>query len=169
MQVKRKLYCGGKFAFDYQKQDYETQVKNDYRANILGNFHLLLDNNKCVEITENVNYIGPFYFETDGMIDKDIVSTEKQMIEQCTDAIFLLDDGLCPGTISELIYASTLSKTIHIFYIKRKDTEETESTLHSPCWYPIILSEQLNNKTIIYSCDSFDDANQKMKKIINSF
>lgn len=166
MQAVRKVYCGGAFVFDYQDKDYEVFAKDDYRANILGDFKLLLYNNKPIKLTDKIEYIGPFYFETNDMIGEDIVNIEKKMIEKCTDAIFLLDSGLCPGTISELIYASSLLKDIYIFYIKRKETEETESNLHSPCWYPILLCKTINKKTKVYSCESLEQAKEKIKQLL---
>ncbi len=168
MQRIKKIYCGGVFSFDYKVQDYKKLVKDDYRANILGDSELLLHKQDFIRISENLIYLGPFYFETDNMIDNNIISIEKKMIEECTDAIFLLDNGSCPGTISELIYASTVGKNIHIFYVKKQDDEETESELHSPCWYPILFSKQLNYNTLIYSCNSKEDAKNKINNLISN-
>lgn len=165
----KKLYCGGKFTFDFQKKRYETDVLNDYRCYLLGNPHLLLESNKPIKLKENLEYIGPFYFETENMQDIYIVKKEKQMIDESTDCIFLLNDGLCPGTISELIYASMLAKNIYIFFIKQNDNEETESSLHTACWYPIILSQQLNNnKTKIFSAKSLIEAQEQIDKLIKN-
>ena len=164
MQIK--LYCGGKFHFDYLIEKYELKAKDDYRSNILGDYKLLLEKHQFVSLSENIDYIGPFYFESDGMIDIDIVKFEKTMIENCTHAIFLLEDGLCPGTISELIYATLLNKNVNIFYIKYNNDKETESTLRSPCWYPMLLSKELNNAVNIVDCKSIDDAKMKIRNFV---
>ena len=84
----RKIYCGGAFNFDYLNDGYREYAERDYRAMILGGASLLLERNECVKINENVEYIGPFYFETDGMKDHDIVQSEWDMVKNCTDAIF---------------------------------------------------------------------------------
>ena len=41
----RKLYCGGRFAFDYLNPAYRDLAKEDYRAQLLGNENLLLEFN----------------------------------------------------------------------------------------------------------------------------
>lgn len=146
---KIKLFCGGKFHFDYLNDNYIEAAKNDYRSFILKDVELLLKRQNYVEISSNIDYIGPFYFETDGMIDKEIVENEMKMINEATHIFMLLEDGLAPGSVSELIYASTLKKNISIFFIKYAESEETESSLHSPCWYPIIMS----NILVKYNCD----------------
>jgi len=163
---KRRLYCGGSFCFDCRDADYQKLAENDYRARLLGNVDLLLQKSEGVPIGKNTLYIGPFYFETENMTDRDIVSSESKMIRACTDAVFLLDDGLCPGTVSELILASTLKKNIHLFFVQRAKSEETESELHSPCWYPILLSQQLNENTHVYPCESVHTATQAIYKLI---
>lgn len=154
----RKIYCGGAFNFDYLNDGYREYAERDYRAMILGGANLLLERNECVKINENVEYIGPFYFETDGMKDHDIVQSEWDMVKNCTDAIFLLDGAGCPGTVCELTAASMLGKRVHIFYIRKADGEETESDLRTPCWYPIIHSLTVNANTCIYGYDSIAEA-----------
>ena len=154
----KKIYCGGSFNFDYLKCGDRDDAAEDYRAVLLGGADLLLERNGCVKINENVEYIGPFYFETDGMKDRDIVHSEWEMVKKCTDAIFLLDGAGCPGTVCELTAASMLGKRVHIFYIRKGEGEETESDLHTPCWYPIIHSLAVNEKTAICKCFSAEDA-----------
>lgn len=79
-----RLYCGGSFCFDYLKDNFKLSAAEDYRAIILKDVDLLLMQNDEVSLSDRLKYIGPFYFETDGMIDKDIVKAEKQQIETCT-------------------------------------------------------------------------------------
>ena len=162
---KIKLFCVGKFHFDYLNDNYIEAAKNDYRSFILNDVELLLKRQNYVEISSNIDYIGPFYFETDGMIDKEIVENEMKMINEATHIFMLLEDGLAPGSVSELIYASTLKKNIYIFYIKYNESEETESNLHSPCWYPIIMSKLINKDNCdIIACKDYKDA---INKILN--
>ena len=136
------LYCGGSFDFDFLQEGYEQKAAEDYRAALLGDVQRLLHNAGTVRLNEGLSYVGPYYFETDGMLDRDIVQTEKDQIERCTVAIFLLDGAACPGTVGEMVYAAALNKDLRIFYIL--DEQETESGLHSPCWYPMILCQQLD-------------------------
>lgn len=158
----KKLYCGGTFPFDFQNENYIEQVRCDYRAQLLGSEEKLLERSNGVLLRDGLWYIGPFYFESDGMLDSDIVAAESHMVETCTHAIFLLDDGCCPGTITELTMASLLGKEVRIFYIRKPDKEETESTLHSPCWYPIVFSHLKNPHTAIFCCTSKEDATARI-------
>lgn len=66
----------------------------------------------------------------------DIIRCEKRMIESFSDAIFLLDDAACQGTLTEIMYAGSLGKTLHLFYVQHNENKETESELHAVCWYP---------------------------------
>ena len=157
-----KLYCGGTFGFDFLENGYRQKAATDYRAVLLGSADLLLEKHEYIPLSDNLRYMGPFYFETKGMIDRDIVNAEVQMIKECTNAIFLLDNAACPGTIAELTLASTLGKTVEIFYIKYSDDEETESELHSPCWFPILMSSIMNNSTHITGCFDYNDAVAKI-------
>lgn len=156
----RKIFCGGMFCFDFRDVGYELQAAQDYRVGLLGSVDALLrpEKDEGVMITDNVVYVGPFYFETDDMQAEDIVRSEKQMIESCTDALFLLDGPSCPGTITEIMYANSLNKNLHIFYICRSEDEETESDLHTPCWYPVLFCGMTNPKVSVHPCRSVKEA-----------
>lgn len=158
----KKLYCGGVFPFDCRDNNYLEQAALDYRARILGDVNLLLRKSSGHLPWKNLIYIGPFYFEAPEMVDTDIVRTEIEMVQNCTHAIFLLDDGTCPGTIAELTFASLLSKQIAVFYLRRPDSEETESPLHSPCWYPIRFAQIQNPNTLVFSCQDREEATRKI-------
>ena len=160
----RKLYCGGRFHFDYLRDGYLEDAAKDYRARLLGDVAHLLQRSDGVQLHETVDYIGPFYFETDGMQDRDIVQVEWEMVQNCTDSIFLLETADCPGTVCELTAASLLGKRVHIFYLR--DNGETESLLHTPCWYPILHSVSVNENTRIYECESLEDAVEKIIKTV---
>lgn len=164
-----KLFCAGAFNFDYLDNDYREKAKTDYRSILLGSENLLLEKHAYISLKENLSYMGPFYFEAEGMTDKLIVDSEIKMIKKCTHAIFLLDGGCCPGTIAELILASDLNKNVEIFFIKRNDNEETESILHSPCWFAIIMSKLNNPNTKITSCSDYKDATEKILNYISNF
>lgn len=164
----KQVYCGGTFTFDCRDAAYRRAAALDYRARLLGSVDLLLQKQEYVTLREHVRYIGPFYFETEGMQDADVVACEMNMIRTCTDAVFLLDEGNCPGTISELTLAAMSGKRIAIFYIRRPDDEETESSLHTPCWYPILLSGLLNSRTAVYPCLDYDDASEKIAAYVRA-
>ena len=156
-----KLYCGGKFHFDCMEEDYLENASKDYRAALLGDVNKLLRGSGSIRISDDISYIGPYYFETGNMIDSDIVRKEMQMIENCTCALFLLEDSSCPGTVSELIYAAALQKKICVVYVK--DENETESSLRSPCWYPIIQSRLINkNSVTVIQCPDLEQAKKKI-------
>lgn len=162
----KKVYCGGRFGFDYLDDGYIDNAKHDYRSVLLGRAELLLQRSTSVKINESAEYIGPFYFETDGMQDRDIVKSEWEMVKECTDAVFLLDDACCPGTVCELTAASMLGKKVHIFYIRAKEGKETESELHTPCWYPIIHGLTVNENTSVCECKDYADAAEKIKALV---
>ena len=164
----RKFYCGGSFGFDYLQPNYQEQAAADYRAILLGSADLLLQRSDGVLLNAETLYIGPFYFESDGMLDRDIVKSEMDMVKNCTDAIFLLDNACCPGTICELTMASMLGKRVHLFYLRKADDEETESSLHTPCWYPILHSSIINENTRLCACGSLEDALDKMRRLLES-
>ena len=165
----RKLYCGGVFNFDYQQAGYYEQAAADYRAILLGSPDRLLQRSDGVKLSTGVTYIGPFYFESDGMLDRDIVQNEVDMVRNCTDAVFLLDGACCPGTICELTMASMLGKNVHLFYLRKSDNEETESSLHTPCWYPIIYSSIVNEHTCLYECSSMEDAIDRVQALLDTW
>lgn len=161
------LYCGGRFHFDYLEEGFERYAAEDYRAEILGDVHRLLKGPEPVILSDSHVYVGPFYFESDGMVDGDIVETEMRQVERCTDAVFLLEDGLCPGTIAEMVYAATLRKRLRIYYLR--DELETESALCSPCWYPIIVCQKLNGQaTEVIACPDISTARERIKEWVSA-
>lgn len=166
---QKRIFCGGTFCFDYRDVGYEIQAAQDYRAELLEEVEALLRPKEAagVKINDDVVYVGPFYFETDDMQAEDIVRCEKQMIESCTDALFLLDGPACPGTVAEIMYANSLNKYLHIFYICRSEDEETESELHTPCWYPILFCRMTNPKAHIHPCRNMGDAKQKISDYVS--
>lgn len=170
MTKRYRIFCGGTFCFDYRKEGYEAMTTLDYRSKLLGSIDSLLSpkGTDGVKISENVTYVGPFYFETERMRAEEIIFCEKRMIESCTDVIFLLDDAACPGTIAEVMYANSLQKTIHLYYVRHKEDEETESRLHTPCWYPILLCQMTNKNVSLYPCSSIDDAASKIQSFVES-
>ena len=66
------LYSGGRFDFDYRDADFEEKAARDYRAILLNDVNKLLSNSDTVILSGHLAYIGPYYFETDGMLDRDI-------------------------------------------------------------------------------------------------
>ncbi len=166
----QKLFCGGTFCFDYRNDGYEIMATKDYRAKVLGSVELLLrpKNTDGLKINDNLVYVGPFYFETESMKAEDIICSEKKMIESCTDAIFLLDAAACPGTIAEMMYANSLQKTLHLFYVRNSDDEETESGLHTPCWYPLHFCQMTNKSVNLYPCSCVEDAADKILSLVES-
>lgn len=162
-----KLYCGGVFPFDCRDEGYVESARDDFRARLLGDVEKLLQKSDGVQINDNVTYIGPFYYETKDMCDRDIVATEVDMIHRCTDAVFLLDDGLCPGTIGEMVFAAGLSKNVHVFYVVHE--EETESELMSPCWHPMILSMLINKNAHVAMCKDMEEAVERIIGFVSSY
>ena len=164
----KKLYCGGAFTFDVRNADYLKDAQKDYRTSILKDVELLLQYSSGVSLENDLSYIGPFYFETENMRDVDIVSVESEMIRRCTDAIFLLDSGNCPGTVAEMTLAACLQKRIHIFYVRQQDDQETESELHTSCWYPILLCSQMNTVHTLCACTDADDASGRIEDFVEN-
>lgn len=143
-----KLYCGGRFYFDCRDENYLLDAANDYRSRLLGDVNKMLYGSGEQLIYNEAMYIGPYYFETENMVADDIVATELNMIDHCTDAIFVLDEANCPGTITELVYAATKRKRLHIIYKEYLEHDETESELHTPCWFAIHAAQQISEVNI---------------------
>lgn len=167
-EPKCLLFCGGKFHFDYHKDDYRIKAEKDYRVVLLGGVNSLLEKSDMVYLSNKIAYVGPFYFESDGLVDADIVKTEMDQIRRCTDAFFVLEDGLCPGTIAEMVYACAQQKKVRVFYVKTADTEETESSFHSPCWYPMIMCLRICPGMEIVACTDIEDAKEKLLILIHN-
>jgi hypothetical protein len=168
MDTQYKLFFGGAFAFDSRDEDYELAAAEDYRSQILGSVESLLrpKDMNGMSINDNILYIGPFYFEAESRKADEIVECEKQMIENCTDAVFVFDDASCPGTIAELMYANALHKHLHLFYVRHDDDDETESEMHTPCWYPLHFCQLTNSHTHLYECADLQDAARKVIDLV---
>lgn len=167
---QRSIYCSGIFCFDCRDDGFEEKAACDYRAVLLGGVEAMLKipENSVVRINGNVTYVGPFYFETKDMQPVEIVKCEMEMIEACTDAIFLLDTAACPGTIAEVMYANSLQKRLHLFYIRHNDDAETESDLHTPCWYPLHFCLMTNRNAELRPCVDVGDAVEKICRFVSS-
>jgi hypothetical protein len=161
--IKKKIYFGGRFRFMYK--DYtKEKLAEDYRAKLLGDVDLMLrtpkNRSKSVYMGRQMGYIGPFYFYDEGTSAEDIVNNEYDMVERCDEAVFLLDDEPCPGTISELIHASVLYKNVRIYYVKTEiDKGEPENEIYSKQWYAIMMAIKINEEcTDIIECADYDEA-----------
>jgi hypothetical protein len=162
-----RIYCGGRFCFDFLNEDFESRAAEDYRTHLLGDVSLLIGNDRSVRLSDNLEYVGPFYCQTDGAVDGDIVAGEMRQIEECTYAFFLLDDCGCPGSITELLYAAYRKKRIVIYYVI--DERETESRLFSPCWYPILHCQQVNGAlTEVVPCIDLAEAGRRIAERVNN-
>ena len=165
----KKIYCGGAFDFDCQDIHYKTNASKDYRVvSVLKNLDDFLYTKTLVSLSKNLQYIGPFYYETTDMNGEDIVEKELKMIESCTDAIFLVGRSACPGTICECTYAATLGKNLHIFFLKQDSSQETESDLHTPCWFAIFGAIKINGKnTHLYEINNKNSIYKEIETLIN--
>ncbi len=171
MDNKHYIFCGGAFRFDRRRADCYEMIPKDYRSVLLKDpTRLFADfDSGDIELNPQVTYVGPYFFTTDQLSGEQIILKEKQMIEHCTDAIFLLNEASCPGSVTELMEASMLGKDLHLFYVQKGDDDEIESALHTPCWYPILFSKLTNEHTNLYRCQSYDDAMEKILKLVESF
>lgn len=151
----KKFYCGGQFYFDCRDDNYLQNAAKDYRSMLLGNTNKMLYGRGEQFVCDGVTYIGPYYYETESMAADDIVATELDMIDHCTDAIFVLDEANCPGTITELVYAATKRKRLHFIYKEYPEHDETESELHTPCWFAIHAAQQIS-EIKIYKYQDYD-------------
>lgn len=163
-----RVFCGGPFAFNSRSEDFLDQAEDDYRAMLLGGainlFRPVVDDD--VWLTPNVVYEGPFFFHTDKLGADGIIQLEKEMIERCTEAVFLLDHARCPGSIAELMEATYLHKNVHLFFVTLSQNEEIESWLHTPCWYPILLSQSLNKNTHLHPYHSLEEAKMYLVEFV---
>ena len=159
------VYCGGRFDFDNRDERYVEKAARDYRAILLKDVDRLLGIPSPIQISDNLTYVGPFYFETESMLDHGIVEAEMHQIEKCTEAVFLLDNCPCPGTVAEMVYAATLNKKMAVVYLA--DENETESMLMSSCWYPITLCRKINSSDIrLIPYTDYSEGQEKILKMI---
>ncbi|MBO6025751.1 MAG: hypothetical protein J6P73_00710 [Bacteroidales bacterium] len=168
--IKRYLFCGGAFRFDRRRADCQEMIPKDYRSIILKDpVRLFADFNAGnTMLSPEVAYVGPYFFTTDKLSGEQIILKEKEMIERCTDAIFLFNEASCPGSVTELMQATMLGKNLHLFYVQKGDDDEIESALHTPCWYPILFSKLTNEHTHLYRCHDYDEAVEKIVNLVNS-
>ena len=171
METKHYLFCGGAFRFDRRRAYCYDTIPKDYRSILLKDpTRLFTDVNAGdTMIAPGLAYVGPYFFTTDKLSGEQIILKEKEMIERCTDAIFLFDKAGCPGSVTELMQAAMLGKDLHLFYIKKGDDDEIESALHTPCWYPILFSKLTNLNTQLYRCHDYDEAVKKIVELVDSF
>ena len=167
---KHYIFCGGAFRFDRRRADCYDMIPKDYRSVLLKDPALLFAdfNEGDTLLNAQVSYVGPYFFTTDQLSGEQIILREKEMIERCTDAIFLFDEAGCPGSVTELMQAAMLGKNLHLFYIQKGDDDEIESALHTPCWYPILYSQLTNGHTHLYRCHNYDEAVSKIVELVNN-
>lgn len=165
----RKLFFSGEFPLLDENNPVDS-LKKDYRALILGDVRRLLympEEGKEIPLSDKVSYVGPFYFYGDTLCSRQIVSVENEMIHRCTDAVFLLENSSCPGSVTELVNAALLGKTIHIYYVAlSSETPETE--INSDQWYPIAFARMAGNNVTCTECRSRDEAIQKILSFVDA-
>lgn len=165
----RKLFFSGGFPL-LDKSDPEGSMKEDYRALILGDVRRLLympEKSREVPFSDKVSYVGPFYFYGDHPSSRQIVSIENDMIHRCTDVVFLLENHSCPGSVTELVNAALLGKTIHIYYVVLSSrTPETE--IKSDQWYPMAFASMVGGDVECTECQSRDEAIQRIRAFVES-
>ena len=163
------LYCGGNFEFQY-KDFTPDKLESDYRSGLLNGVDKILHQPKSgsVQISDNLAYIGPFYFYENGLDGSDVVSNEYEMVEDCTHAIFLVDNINIPGTVAEIVHASILKKNVIIFYVeKTPDTGEPEQEIGNTNWYPLELAKYVNKKTTLIKCKDRLEAKHLIFNYVN--
>lgn len=158
-----KIFCSGRFCVTHA-EELHVALKSDYRAILLGDVKRLLYPSVCCMVNDHIEYMGPFYFECDKLVAQEVVVVERDMIDDCTDAIFIFNDEDCAGSIAELIYTATIQKRIHIFYVKHTEREN----IQTPLWYPITLCEILTKSCNVVACDTMEEAEHLAIKTILS-
>lgn len=169
--MKKVIYCGGNFEFQYK--DFKRELMyNDYRV------HLFMDVDKILyqpdtpdllrHLGGDVFYAGPYYFYDNGLDGANVVSTELEMVEKCTHAIFLVDNTNIPGTVAEIVHASLLKKNVSIFYVKQPlDEGEPEKDICSANWYPLQIARQVANAYLV-ECEDRDTAKMCIYNYVKS-
>ena len=146
--MKHHLFCGGAFRFDRRRDDCLDLIPKDYRSILLGDpARLFADfSDGDTTISPNVDYVGPYFFTTDKLSGEDIILKEKEMIERCTNAIFLFDEAGCPGSVTELMQATMLGKNLHLFLLSAVMTTRSKVFSIPPAGTP---SSSANSPTSI--------------------
>lgn len=164
-----KLYCGGNFEFQY-KDFTPDKLESDYRTVILNGLNNILHQPKSgyVPLGPGVDYIGPFYFYDNGLDGEGVAMTEYKMVKSCTHTIFLVDNSIIPGTVSEIIHAALLKKDIAIFYVGRtQDEGEPEQNIGNMNWYPIEIAKNVADAKL-FKCKDREEAKSLIYQYVNS-
>lgn len=145
----RKVYVAGSF---YREDD---SLKNDFRAELLGNEDILWNENEEARIEifhETMKYVGPFFYYPEkekefrkiGMTEQEtVVALEKQAVENCDLFVSYFGTKSSPGTVAELIYAAEHGKDIFLFYLRT----ENNRWLKSEYWFPILMAKEISSKS----------------------
>lgn len=159
-----KYYFGGKFNLSNDKNEtLPFRLKDDYRSRLLGDPSKLAYANDNLTFGHNNQYVGCFYCEkaSNGKITStdcnEVVSREMQLIRECDVFVAVFGDETTNGTISELIYATSMDKKIIIFDKKRSTKSEF--------WFPIVMSKQMSDKVVVLEYDSEDEIIEYFKNV----
>lgn len=150
MEKQKIIYLGGNFKFQYKEYSVD-KLADDYRSHILHDVNKLLHKPKggLTPLSGDTMYCGPYYFYEEGTDGANVVKNETGMIDQCTHAVFVIDNTNIPGTITEIVHAAMKDKNIAIFYVKQPlDDGEPEKNICSANWYPIEFAMQKANAYI---------------------
>lgn len=169
---RKIIYCGGNFEFQYK--DYSVdKIESDYRVEILGGdvnnlIHTPDNASKLRKIGRGVYYCGPYYFYEEGTDGASIVKNEIEMVNKCTNAVFVIDNTNIPGTITEIVHAATYGREVAIFYVKQPlDKGEPEKDICSANWYPIEFAKIMTNAYVV-ECEDREMAKQLAYNYVES-
>lgn len=169
----KKIYFAGKFNLIKGKTSLEVALVNDYRSLLLGSSKLLCQYQESLMLTENYQYLGPFYCEQASQGDftstdcNVVLTSEKESVKKCDIFVCVFGENFSVGSVVELGWALNLNKEIVILYQEEKNSKYQ---IKSEYWFAIAdaLSRTKNIKVFKYK-DNKDnkDIPSILKDILN--
>lgn len=164
----KKIYFAGKFRkVDNAGYPLELVLKNDYRAELLGNAKLLAYCQDEVVVKSKFEYVGPFYCEkaSNGIFTStdcaEVLNAEYNLIQKCDVFVAVLGDDFSVGTIVELGWAVAAGKQIILLY----QEEDSKYSIKSEYWFAIADAVKRSKNTIVLK---YQDYAEVVKIIIKT-
>lgn len=146
----KKVYMAGKFnKSDERHLGLAMRLRNDWRANLLGNPDRLVNAADNVQLNDKYAYCGPFYCEqaSNGNFTstdcKTVVSAERAAVDNCDVFVATLDENYSPGTIVEIGWALNAHKDVWILY----RAQDSKYTIKSEHWFAIADAQMRDSRT----------------------
>lgn len=166
----KKMYFAGKFNLIKRKNSLEEALVNDYRSVLLGSSKLLCQYQDSLMLTENYQYLGPFYCEQASKGDftstdcNVVLTSEKELVKKCDIFVCVFGEDFSVGSVVELGWALTLNKAIVILY---QEEENSKYQIKSEYWFAIADAFSRANNIKVFKYNDEKDISFILKDMLN--